>query len=223
MAMRYARGGEVGDRRGLVVPLREVAHRLALHLGGVDPVDRRPAATAIQRSGRAEHHHRDAVEVRVVDAHRRVKEPDDVVHDRAHRLSGGLRVAVRERDGHLLVGAEDDLGPALAVVHERVVEPAVRRAGIQRDVLDAERLQQIDDHVRAEAGRARARLPRWTLGRDLGYFPTPRFSASATYRSSSTFVTSRSLTFAFVATSTSRVELNAATTGCGYSGKIVFT
>ena len=150
-----------------------------------------------------------------------MKEADDVVHDRAHRLARRLRVAVRERDGDLLVRAQDDLGLALAVVHERVVEAAVRRTGVDGDVLDPEALQQIDDDVRAEAGRALLRPPRGPFGYDLGYLPTPRFSASATYLSSSTFVTSRSFTFGLVATSASRVAWNAFTSRCGYVGMIV--
>ena len=209
------RGGEVVDRRGLVIPLREVPHRLALHLRGVDPVDRRSAPPPIHRPGAAHHDHRHAVELCVVDAHRRMQEADDIVDDRAHRLTRGLRVAVRERDGDLLVRTEDDLGLALAVVHERVVKPAVRRAGVERDVFDAEALEQIDDDVAAETGRALLRPPRPRSGCDLGYLPTPRFSASDTYLSSNTFVTSMSFTFGFCATSASRDALNDATVGCG--------
>ena len=80
-------------------------------------------------------------------------EPDDVVHDGRHRPPLRLGVAVGERDGDLLVGGEDQLGPALAaVVHERVVEPAEGRAGVEGDVLDADRAQEIDDQVRTVAG-----------------------------------------------------------------------
>src|SRR5206468_1530805 len=195
--------------------LGEVAHRVPLDLRGVDPVDRRPAAGSVHRPGAAHDDHRHAVELRIVDAHRRMEQADDVVHDRAHRLARVLRVAVRERHGDLLVGAEDDLGLALAVVHERVVEATVRRPRIQRDVLDAESLEQIDDDVRAETGRAFWRTPRLLLRYDLGYLPTPRFSASSTYFWSSTLVTSRSLTFGFCGTSASRVAWNAFTSSLG--------
>ncbi len=60
------------------------------------------------------------------------------------------------------------------------MEAAIGGAGIDRDVLDAERLEEVDDDVGAEAGRARPRPPRPSLRNDLRYLPTPRFSASAT-------------------------------------------
>ena len=67
------RSGKVVDRRGLVVPLGEVAHGLALDLRRVDPVDGRPPPPPVERTGRAEQHQRHAVEVCVVHAHRRVQ------------------------------------------------------------------------------------------------------------------------------------------------------
>jgi len=109
-----------------------------------------------------------------------------------HRPPGRLGVPVRDRYGDLLVGAEDDLGLALAIVHERVVKPAVRGSRIQSDVLDSERLKQIDDDVGSVALLRR-------------YLPTPRFSASATNESSIALVTSSVLTDGFVAASESRV------------------
>ena len=85
--------------------------------------------------------------MRVVHAHRRVEQADDVVNDRAHRPSGDLRESVRDVDRDLLVRAEDDLGLPAAVVDEGVVQSAVRRAGIERDVLDAKGLEEVDDDV----------------------------------------------------------------------------
>ena len=89
------------------------------------------------------------------------------------------------------MGAEDDLGLVGAVVDERVVKTPVRRSGVQGNVLDPERPEQVDDDVRP--------VPL------LRYLPTPRFSASATNESSMAFVTSRVLTFGFVAASASLV------------------
>src|SRR5206468_12340212 len=198
-----------------LLPFLEVPPLPAPHLRAGAPVDRPPAPPPVHRPGAAHHDHRHAVQLCVVHAHRRMQEADDVVNDRAHRLTRGLRIAVRERDGDLLVRAQNDLGLAVAVVHERVVKPAVRRAGVERDVFDAEALEQIDDDVAAEAGRALLRPPRPRSGCDLGYLPTPRFSASDTYLSSNTFVTSMSFTFGFCATSASRDALNDATVGCG--------
>lgn len=46
-----------------------------------------------------------------------------------------------------LVRDQDDLRPIAAVVDERVMQPAERRAGIHRNVVDALRLPDVDDEV----------------------------------------------------------------------------
>jgi hypothetical protein len=89
------------------------------------------------------------------------------------------------------VRAKDDLGLVARVVDERIVEAPVRRSGVQGDVLDPERPEQVDDDV----GPVLL----------LRYLPTPRFSASTTNESSMAFVTSKVLTFGFVAASASLV------------------
>ena len=142
---------EVGHARGLVVPLHEVADRVALHERAVDPVDVRPALAPIERAGRAEDEHRHAIDMRVVNRHRRVQETDDVVDDRGHRLAGHLRVAMGDRDSDLLVGAGHDLGAVAAVVDDGIVKAAIGRARIQRRVFDAEAFEEIDDDVGAVA------------------------------------------------------------------------
>ncbi len=143
---------EVLQRDRRVVPLGEIAHQR------VD-VLRRVERRHVGRPRRgvevvaADHDHRHAVAPGVVDRHRRVLEPDDVVHRRGHRLALGARVAVRHRDGDLLVLAEDHLRHMIAaVVDERIVQAAKRRAGIERDVLDLEGLHHVDDHVRPVLG-----------------------------------------------------------------------
>ena len=81
--------------------------------------------------------------------------------------------------------------------------------------IEPEALQQIDNDVGAETGRALLRPPRPRPRKYFGYLPTPRFSASATYLSSMALVTSMPFTAGFVATSASRDELNDDTVGCG--------
>ena len=78
-----------------------------------------------------------------------MEQADDVVDDRAHRPSRRLGVPVGDVDRDLLVRAQDDLGLPAAVIDQRVVQSAVGRAGIERDVLDAKGLKEVDDHVRA--------------------------------------------------------------------------
>ena len=80
---------------------------------------------------------------------------------RRHRAAGHLRVAVRDRDGVLLVEAEQHLRPLVAeVVDEAVVQPAEARARIERDVGDVERAQRLGDRVAAEQRAGRARVGR---------------------------------------------------------------
>ena len=137
----------------LVVELDVVAHLRALHERGVDPVDPGPAPRGVHGPGGAEHQNRGAVTERVEDRHARVLQAHDVVHDRRHRCAPGLGVAVGHRHRDLLVRGQDQLGrPIAAVVDERVVQPAVGRPGIERDVFDADGAQQVDDEVGAVGG-----------------------------------------------------------------------
>jgi hypothetical protein len=79
-----------------------------------------------------------------------VLEADDVVHDGGHRRALGLGVAVGQGDGDLLVGGEDQLGGTVAaVVDQRIVQAAIGRAGIERDVLDADGAQEVDHEIGA--------------------------------------------------------------------------
>ena len=139
-----------GDAGRLVVELHVVADLRPLHERGVDPVDPRPAAGGVHRPAGAQHQDRRAIAERVEDRHAGVLEPDDVVHHLRHRPALGLRVAVGQADGDLLVGGEHELRrPVAAVVHERVVQAAKGRAGVQRHVLDADRPQEVHDEIRA--------------------------------------------------------------------------
>ncbi len=137
------------DRAWLVVPLGELPDRLALDVGRVDPVDVRPATAVVGRSGPSEDQHGHAVDVGVVDAHRPLHQPDQVVQDDAHRTTGGLGVAVRQADGDLLVRALDHLHLVARVVHQRVVQPAEGRARVQRDVRQVQLPQGVDHDVGA--------------------------------------------------------------------------
>jgi hypothetical protein len=80
-----------------------------------------------------------------------VEEPDDVVEDRGHRLARGLGVPVGQTDGDLLVGTHEELGSVATVVHERIVEPSERRAGVEARVTDPVGLEEVHDDVRPVA------------------------------------------------------------------------
>ena len=144
-------------RRRLVVPLGEVADDRALVGGGVDPVDPRPALHRVDRTGGAEDQDRHAVAPGVEDRHGGVEQADVGVHRGGHRLAGDLGVAVRDRDRGLLVQAEQHLRLLVAEeVDDAVVQPAVARAGIERDVGNVERAQRLGDDVAAEGRRVGA-------------------------------------------------------------------
>ncbi len=117
-----------------VVPLRA-----GTALRGVEPVAR-------------EDHDRHAVDPRVVDGHRRMLQSHGAVDGDTHGLAGGLRVAVRHRDGRFLVHAGEELRhPVAAVVDEGLVQAAEARAGVGGHVVEAERLDDVDHEVGAGA------------------------------------------------------------------------
>ena len=145
-------------RRGrLVVPFGVAAHQPALVGGGMDPVDPRPALAGVDRPGGAEDDDRHAVAPGVEDRHRAVHQPDIGMDCRPHRAAGDLGIAVRDSDRRLLVQAQQHLRCGVAeIVHERVVQAAIARAGIERDVGDAGGAQRVCDDVAAEARRVDA-------------------------------------------------------------------
>ncbi len=67
--------------------------------------------------------------------------------DRHHRLAARLGVAVGDLHGDLFVIAEQHRRLVLAVIDQRIVQAAVTRAGIERDVGKIVLLDQIDDDV----------------------------------------------------------------------------
>ena len=135
------------DAGRLVIPFHVMAQLLAVDVGGVDPIDERPAAAFVHRPGGADDEHRAAVDIGVIDAHGGVQHADHVVHDRHHRLAGRLGVAVGDLHRDLLVLAEQDRRLVAAVIDQRVVQAAIARARIERDIGKVVMLDQIDDDV----------------------------------------------------------------------------
>jgi hypothetical protein len=76
-----------------------------------------------------------------------VQHADHVVHDRHHRLAGRLGVAVGDLHRDLFVLAEQDRRLVAAVIDQRVVQAAIARARIERDIGEAVMLDQVDDDV----------------------------------------------------------------------------
>ena len=88
----------------------------------MDPVDSRAPSIGIDWPGPAQHQDGHPVHPGVEDRHGGVLQPDDVVGDRHHRLTGRFGVPVRNGDRDLFVAALDRLGEAgVAEIHDRVV------------------------------------------------------------------------------------------------------
>ncbi len=155
-ALRFGHHRRIGARKRirhaldtgrLVVPFHVVPELFAVDVGGVNPVDERPPPAFVHRTGGADHKDRAAVDISVVDAHGGVQHADHVVHDRHHRLSGRLGVAVRDLHRDLLVLAEQDRRLIAAVIDQRVVQAAIARPRIERDEGKVVVLDEVDDDV----------------------------------------------------------------------------
>ena len=90
---------------------------------------------------------RRAIEIGVVDAHRRVEQSDHVMDDGDHRLAARPRIAVRDLHGNFFVIAEQHRRIVFAVIDQRIVQAAETRSRIERDVGKAVTFDQIDDDV----------------------------------------------------------------------------
>ena len=118
----------------------------------MDPVDARAPLGFVHRAGRAENQDRRAVDVGVVDGHTRVQQADDVVQDGGHWLLRRFGETVSHPDGDFLVLAQQHFRQHVAaVVDQRVVQPAVRSARVQRRVRNLKLLEQVDNNVRPVA------------------------------------------------------------------------
>ena len=144
----HERLGKVLRRDRGVVPFGEFAH------DGVD-VLRRMNGRHARRPMRGvkivavDNDHRHAIAISVVDVHGRVHQTDGAVAQGHQRLVGDLVVAVGDADAGLLVGAGEELRHrVLAVVDQRLVDGAIARSGVGRQVFDVEGLDDVDHEVR---------------------------------------------------------------------------
>ena len=142
------------DRRArLIVPFGVAAHQRALIARGVDPFDPGPAFRRVIRAGGADDEHRHAVAPGVEDRHGGMHQADVGVHRRRHRLAGDLGIAMRDRDRAFLVQAQQHLRLFVAeIIHQAVVQAAIARAGVERDIGNVEGADRVGDHVAAERG-----------------------------------------------------------------------
>jgi len=77
-----------------------------------------------------------------------MQQSDEIVHDGDHRLAGGARVTVGDLHGDLFVLAKQHRWIVLAVVHQRIMQPSIAGARIERDVFEPVAFDHVDDDVR---------------------------------------------------------------------------
>ena len=141
-----------GARRSRsIVPLDVIAHHGGGVLDAVSPFDGEMRLVA-SRMIADDDVNRNAVAPGVVNRHGGVLESDGAVSHDEKRLAFDLGVAMSHGDGGFFVAAGDELGILIAaVIDDRFVQAAKARAGIGADVLDSERLDDIDHEVGAGA------------------------------------------------------------------------
>ena len=145
----HGRLGEMLQRHRIVVPLDEVAHGRRAILHAVEPFDAGPPFGERARVAGKEHHG-NAVAVGVIDRHRGVLRADGAVHDRGHRFAGHLGVAMRHSDRNFLVQAGQPFRALVgSVIDEAFLQGPEGRAGTRRDVVEVERLADVDHEVGA--------------------------------------------------------------------------
>ena len=140
---------EVLQRHRRVVPLGVVADDRVDVLRRMDGRHARRPVRGVEIVA-AHDDDRHAVAPCVVDRHAGVLQADGAMDQRQQRLAGDLEVAVRHADGGFLVRAGEELRHLVAaVVDQRLVDAAVARGAVGRQIFDVERLDDVDHEVGA--------------------------------------------------------------------------
>ena len=137
-----------GGRTWLVVPLHAVTQQCALILHRVNPIDPRAPLGRVAGPVGAHDQHGRAIAPGVECPEQPVHQSYVGVQRDSHRAVRGLGIAVGDREGVILMQAQQHLRiPVSEIVDKAVVEAAIARTGIQRDVLDTEASQHLGRHV----------------------------------------------------------------------------
>ena len=143
--------GEVLQRDRRVVPFNEVSNHRPGILHAVDPRHFTAAMLRVERVADDEID-RNAIAPSVVKRHRRMLQSDGAVSHRQHRLAFDFGVAMRHRNRRLFVHARDELGIlVVAVIDDRFVQSAETSTGIREEILESDRLEDVEHEVRARA------------------------------------------------------------------------
>ncbi len=159
--------GEVRERSRRVIPLGEIAEQRRSILDTVRPLDAWPPAGGVGQVP-GDQVDGNAIAEGVVDRHRRVLRADGSVQEYGQRFALDLRVAMRHRDRRFFVAARKQLGIAVAaVVDHRFVQRTEARSRVGANVLDADRLQNVDHEVGARMLGGHDFDGRWRAGLGL--------------------------------------------------------
>ena len=136
-------------RNRSVVPFREIAHDRVDVLAGMEGRNAWRTVRGVKIVA-ADNEHRHAVAPGVVDRHGGVLQADHAVDQGHQRFAGRLKVAVAHGDAGFLVHAGEEFRHrVLAVIDQQLVQSAVARGRIGRDIFDVERLDDVDHEVGA--------------------------------------------------------------------------
>jgi len=114
----------------------------------MEPIGARPALVGLHHIA-AEHDDRRAIAPSVVHRHRGVLQTDRAVTRHGERPAFDLGVALRHMDRDVLVHAGDDFGLVVAVIDDGFMQAAIARRAVDRDILDAKRVEHVSHKVAA--------------------------------------------------------------------------
>jgi hypothetical protein len=142
-----------GDAIGLVIPFDIVPHRIALDQGGMYPVDPRTATLHSHGASTPQDEDGSLGQPRIIDGIGCIEQTYNIVHNGGHGPPGRQPVASSQRDGNVLVVAEDHLGVGVAsIVDQGIMKATEGCTRVQRYILDVQSPEQIYDDVRAILG-----------------------------------------------------------------------
>ena len=135
-------------RAGLVVPFGVVPHQSALVSAGVYPVNPGSAFGRIPGACGTQNQHGRAVTPCIENGHGGMHQANVGVHHRAHHGAADFGIALCQRDGHLLVQAQQHLRMFVAqVIDQAVVQAAVTRPRIQGQIGQSQTSQALGNRV----------------------------------------------------------------------------
>ena len=159
--------GDIGRRYRPIGPFERAGKERRQIRGAMIP-GRRPEAFGLVSHIAGEHHDRNAIRPGVVDRHRGVLKAQDAIDKRRHRFACGARVAVAYGDADLLVHDGDQFGLGVfPIMNNRLVQTAYRSPGIDGDIVEIQRLEDVDHEIGTGIGDGDRRRLRSGVGASI--------------------------------------------------------